>query len=44
VDLDTIRLSAQQLGMGYPQSGQIRMIAATSMDTGEGDSTSLQTN
>ncbi|NLG37574.1 MAG: hypothetical protein GX549_06115, partial [Clostridiales bacterium] len=44
VDLNNIRLSAQQLGMGYPQSGQIRTIASTSVDASEGDSTSLQTN
>lgn len=45
VNLDAIRLSAQELGMGYPQDGQIRYLdSAQSLDSGEGEDTSLQTS
>lgn len=44
IDLDTIRLSAQELGMGYPSSEQIRYIDSAVLDSGGEDATSLQNN
>lgn len=44
INLDTIRLSAQELGMGYPQNDQIRYFSVQSESLEDEASTSLQTN